>query len=90
MAKYKVYKVVVTLTHDSVDIDNCPSWDVMTLLDNIYASRKEAIRQAQRHFDRQPLNDYVHQVWARVYPIIITDKGSKQGDRIYNKFKKNN
>jgi len=86
----KVYRVIVELTHEATDIDRCPSWDVMTVHDNMCSSKIEAIRQAQSKFDRQPLNDYVHQVWARVYPITITDKKSIQGERIYNKFKSNN
>ena len=85
----KVYRVIVELTHDGADIDNCPSWDVMTVHDNMCSSKIEAIRQAQSKFDRQPLNGCVHQVWARVYPITITNKASHQGERIYNKFKSN-
>ena len=86
----KVYRVIVDLTHDDVDMDMCPTTSDETIWDNTVASKKEAIRQAQSKFDRQPLNDYVHQVWARVYPITITDKKSIQGERIYNKFKSNN
>lgn len=86
----KVYRVIVELTHDDVDMDMCPTTSDETIWDNTVASKKEAIRQAQSKFDRQPLNDYVHQVWARVYPVTITDKESVQGERIYNKFKSNN
>lgn len=85
-----MYRVVVGRQFEDVDMDMCPIPGREDFYTETMASKKEAIRQAQSKFDRQPLNDYVHQVWARVYPITITDKKSIHGERIYNKFKSNN
>lgn len=85
--EYKVYQVVVSREVEAVDMDCCPIWEDEPIVDDIFASKKEAIRIAQSRFDRQQLNKYVRSVWAAVYSRTITDKGMQNGTRIYNKYK---
>ena len=85
--EYTVYRVVVGRQFEDVDMDMCPIPGNEDFYTETMASKKEAIRQAQRHFDRQPLNSYVHQVWATVQTVTITDKGTTYGKVIYRKYK---
>lgn len=80
--EYKVFKLVVTVT---TDWGMRPSEE--EVFNGLFASKIEAIRQAQRRFAKQPLNDYANSVWAVVYPLIIADKGTTQQKRIYNLYK---
>lgn len=85
--EYKVYRVNVQRTIADVE-DDLPFNRTETIYSDLLASRKEAIRKAQSKFDRQPINDYVGEVWATVQTATITAKGTKSGKRIYNLFKK--
>ena len=80
--EYRVYKLAVTISQ----VENGMNYDT-EIFNGLFASRKEAIKQAQKRFSRQPLNNYVNSVWAVVYPLIIADKGTTQGKRIYNLYK---
>jgi len=83
------FRVMVVITHDDTDGDLCPIMADEVIYNNVCASRKEAIRQAQRRFARQPINGFVYQVWATVRPVTITPTGQATGKRIYNLFKTN-
>lgn len=45
------------------------------IFDDIFSSKKSAIRAAQEHYDKQPLNGYVYGVWAVVYAKHISSNG---------------
>lgn len=85
--EYKVYRVNVQRTIADVE-DDLPFNRTETIYSDLLTSRKESIRKAQSKFDRQPINDYVGEVWATVQTATITAKGTKSGKRIYNLFKK--
>lgn len=80
--KYKVFNLVVTTTEER----NGQKFE-NEIFNGLYASKIEAIRLAQKIFAKQPLNSYVCGVWAAVYPLTITEKGSIPGKRIYNLYK---
>ena len=85
--EHNVYKVRVIIYHETVDMDMCPTTEPEIIFDDLMASKTKAIATAQSLFDKKPLNDYVSAVWAAVYPVKITERGSIGGSRIYNKYK---
>lgn len=85
--EYKVYRVHVQRTIADVE-ENLPFNRTETIYNDTMSSRKEAIRRAQKHFDRQPINKYVGEVWAAVYAATIGPTGTRTTKRIYNRFKK--
>lgn len=82
-----VYQVRVIIDRNTVDMDMCPTTEEEIIFEDIMASKSAAIKACQHWFDKQPLNDYVNSVWAAVYPVKITGRGSITGSRIYNKYK---
>lgn len=85
--EHNVYKVRVIIDRKAVDMDMCPTTEEEIIFEDLLASKTAAIRACQHWFDKQPLNGYVSAVWAAVYPVTITDNGSRIGSRIYNKYK---
>lgn len=87
--EYKVYDLTVLSLETTTDLDMCPTTTWEPDYENTYASKKEAIRQAQRRFAKRHLNDYVLAVHASVTAITISDKGVTYVKRIYNLYKNN-
>lgn len=82
--EYKVYKTVVSVTYQDVDIDRCPIEVDKIVYENLFSSKKEAIRQAQKQFAKRKIT-----TWSVVYRMTIGDKGILRGQskRIYNLYK---
>lgn len=92
--EYKVYRVEVERLCDDVDMDGCTIQTWETIFKDIFPSKTEAIRHAQSKFAKQPLNMYVHCVYAAVYPYTISNNGMKCEEteygfrkRVYNLYK---
>ena len=83
----KFFNVVVIRTENTTDADYCPTTEDNEIYNNTFVSKIEAIRQAQKRHSKQPLNGYVCAVWAAVYPVTITAKGTTRGPRVYNLYK---
>ena len=82
-----VYNVALDIQCEQYDMDQCRYLDWGTEFENMFATKRAAIKVAQSKFAKQPVNDYVKAVHAAVYKITITDKGMTGRKRIYNLYK---
>lgn len=86
--EYTVYTVLADRGCIEYDSDRIPYDSGERFFEDMFASKKEAIRKAQRIIAKQPLNDYVSFKHVRVISQSITDKGmSKKGKLIYRIYK---
>ena len=85
--EYKIYRLSIEIECKDVDMDMCPTTTWETTFEDTYASRIEAIRQAQRRFAKRHLNSYVLAVHATVMAVTISNKGMTPGKRVYNLYK---
>ena len=85
--EYKVYQLSIEIECKDVDIDMCPTTAWENIYENTYASKIEAIRQAQRRFAKLHLNSYVLTVHATVMAVTISNKGKTIDKRVYNLYK---
>lgn len=81
------YTVLVYREFEGMDEDFCPAPQRECFYEQSFTSKKEAVRQAQRHHDRQPLNGYVHDVWAKVIRKTVGTKGQTGDRQVYFKRK---
>ena len=85
--KVKIYKTRVIANVNCNDMDGCPSDKDEVIYENEFTSKVQAIRMAQRKFDKAQFNpEYVSHKWAHVIEFVITEKGRQKGRRIYNRF----
>ena len=85
--KVKIYKTRVIANVNCNDMDGCPSDKDEVIYENEFTSKTQAIRMAQRKFDKAQFNpEYVSHKWAHVIEFVITEKGRQKGRRIYNRF----
>ena len=85
--KVKIYKTRVCANVYCNDMDGCPSEKDEIIYENEFTSRVQAIRMAQRKFDKSQFNpEYVSYKYAHVFESVITEKGRQKGKRIYTKF----
>lgn len=85
--EYKVYKTEVILAVEDTDGDGCVILRNETVYGNVFYSRKNAIRIAQRKFAKNHTEESVKSVFAKVTEIAITDNGIKVHGIIYRKYK---
>lgn len=82
----KVFKTEVILTVESVDQDCCRVWEDETVYNNVFYSRKNAVRMAQKKFAKYHLNNRVNRILSKVTALSITEKGMKPLGVIYRKY----
>lgn len=82
-----IYEVTLEIYTEQTDMDMCAYWEWEIIFNDLFATKRAAIRVCQSKFSKQPLNDYVKKVHAQVCRLTITDKGATGRKRIYNQFK---
>lgn len=90
MAEIKVFKLLFEVHVNDVDQDGCSTTKWITPYENIYASRKAAVKQAQSKVSLRHINDYTIAAHAEVRACIVSDKGMTRDKRVYNLYKDKN
>lgn len=84
----KVYSLRIQAEDQELDMDMCPVTTCKTVYEEIYTSRVEAIRQAQRRTEK--LFRHYPAVHTAVWFFCIGPKGMYNGRRVYHIYKSNN
>lgn len=84
-----IYRTIVQREQELHDIDRIPYWDYTTIKEELFATKTDAIRFAQKQFAKRFYNRYIRSWYVEVRRAELTRNGAKQFKRIYRLYDTN-